>query len=128
MINVADNSCTENQNAYSMFNNFFIENRAFYEIIWKNMVWSDRPQHSASHVLCMPDKSDYKHTFRICNTCCFSTATAVIKTRLNVALIRTLPVLFWDGHFSCCYAITVYNKTNSRTLIWANLLHLCVDG
>jgi hypothetical protein len=27
-----------------MFNNFFPENRAVYEIMWKNMVQPDRPQ------------------------------------------------------------------------------------
>jgi len=27
-----------------MFNNFFSENRAFYEIMWKNIVQPDRPQ------------------------------------------------------------------------------------
>jgi hypothetical protein len=99
MINVADNSCTENRNTHFVFNTFYVENRAVYEIMWKNMVWSDRPQYSASHVLCMANKSIYKHALRICNTCYFSTATVVIQTRLNVALIRMLPVLFWDGHF-----------------------------
>jgi hypothetical protein len=27
-----------------IFNNFFFENRAFYEIMWKNKVQPDRPQ------------------------------------------------------------------------------------
>jgi len=27
-----------------MFNNFFLENCAVYEIMWKNMVQPDRPQ------------------------------------------------------------------------------------
>jgi len=27
-----------------MFNNFFKENRAVYEIVWQNMVDPDRPQ------------------------------------------------------------------------------------
>jgi len=27
-----------------MFNNFFSENRAVYEIMWKNTVETDRPQ------------------------------------------------------------------------------------
>jgi hypothetical protein len=33
----------ESQNINFMFNNFFPERHAFYEIIWKNMVDGDRP-------------------------------------------------------------------------------------
>ena len=33
------------------------------------------------------------HTFRMCNTYCFSTATVVARTRLSVGVIRTFPVL-----------------------------------
>ena len=40
--NVSNKSCTENQNTRFMFNVFF-ENRAVYEIMWKN-VKPDRPQ------------------------------------------------------------------------------------
>jgi len=32
------------------------------------------------------DTQAYKHTLRICNTYCFSTATMVARTRLNVGL------------------------------------------
>jgi len=44
--NVWGKSCWENQNTYFMFKNFFFpsENHAVYEITWKNMVESDRPQ------------------------------------------------------------------------------------
>jgi hypothetical protein len=37
-INISDKICTENQNTHFMFNNFFSENRAFDEIMWKNTV------------------------------------------------------------------------------------------
>jgi hypothetical protein len=33
-----EKSCTENQNTHFMFSNFFFENRAVYEIMWKNIV------------------------------------------------------------------------------------------
>ena len=33
MKNVSDKRCRENQNTHFMFNNFFFENRAVYEII-----------------------------------------------------------------------------------------------
>jgi len=73
-----------------MFNIFFPENRAFCEIMWKNTVQPDRPQTNA---LCMPDNKDYKLTLRICNNYCFCTATMITRTRLNITLIRVLPVL-----------------------------------
>ena len=44
MENVSDRSCRENQNTRFMFNIFSPENRAVYEIMWKNVVQPDRPQ------------------------------------------------------------------------------------
>jgi len=42
--NVSDRRSTENQNTHPVFSNFFCPgNRAFYEIMWKNMVEPDRP-------------------------------------------------------------------------------------
>ena len=35
--NVSDNGCRETQNTHFMFNIFFPEIRAVYEIMWKNM-------------------------------------------------------------------------------------------
>jgi len=44
MVNISDESCREYRNTYFMVNNFFFENRAFYEIMWKNIVGRGRPQ------------------------------------------------------------------------------------
>ena len=35
MRNISDKNCTQNQNTYFMFNKFFPENRAVYEVISK---------------------------------------------------------------------------------------------
>ena len=43
MRNVSNKICKENQNTYFMFNTFFFENRAVYEIMWKNIIQPDRP-------------------------------------------------------------------------------------
>jgi len=44
MGNVSDKSCREDQNKHFVLNNIFSsENRAVYEIMWKNMEGSDRP-------------------------------------------------------------------------------------
>jgi len=41
----ASDKCREVQNTHCMFKNFFPpENHAVYEIVWRNMVKSDRPQ------------------------------------------------------------------------------------
>ena len=44
--NVSDKSCRENQNTHFVFDNvfFFFENRAVYEIMWKNIVEQGGPQ------------------------------------------------------------------------------------
>jgi hypothetical protein len=43
--NVSDKIRRENQSTHFMFNNFFFsENRAVYEVMWKNTAQPDRPQ------------------------------------------------------------------------------------
>jgi len=44
MKNVSDKSCRESQNTHFMFSNFFSENCAVFETMWKNSVQPDRPQ------------------------------------------------------------------------------------
>jgi hypothetical protein len=41
---VSDKVCSENQNTFYDQYHFLIENRASYEIMWKNIVELDRPQ------------------------------------------------------------------------------------
>jgi hypothetical protein len=51
MGNVSDKICGENQNKF-MFNNFFFENHAIYEIVWKkNIVQLDRRHMTTAHAL-----------------------------------------------------------------------------
>jgi hypothetical protein len=74
-----------------MFNYFFLENRAIYEILWKNIVVPDTPQMTISRmrIACwLPKTID---TLSMRNTYCFSTATMVMRNRLNVTFPRTLP-------------------------------------
>jgi hypothetical protein len=48
MRNVLGKSCRKNQTARNMVNNFFFpENRAVYDMLWKNMVQPGRPQMTA---------------------------------------------------------------------------------
>jgi hypothetical protein len=39
-----------------------------------------------------------QHSLSICITYCFSTATMVMRTRLSVTAIRSLPVLFSNSY------------------------------
>jgi len=85
MRNVSDKSCTENQNTHFVFSNFFSENRAVYEIMWKNMVEPDRPQIIwRMRFACLVTKAANKHSEYI--THCFSTATLVTRTHHSVTL------------------------------------------
>ena len=56
--------------------------------MWKKAVEpaSHRWQYNVAHAHCMLNTLGYKHTLRICNTCCFSTATMVARKRLSVTL------------------------------------------
>jgi hypothetical protein len=69
-----------------VFNNFFPENSAVYEIMRKNIVELDRPQVTIwrMRTACWITKATY--TLTVCNTYCFSTATTVARTRLDVTL------------------------------------------
>jgi len=52
MRKVSDKSCRENKSTHLMFSNFFFLNRAFYEIMWKNVVDRDRPQVKIQYGTC----------------------------------------------------------------------------
>jgi len=59
------------------------------------------PDDNMAHAHCMLDTWGYKHTLRLCNTYCVSTATVVARTRLIVTFyVRKLPILlfFWNMH------------------------------
>jgi len=55
MKNVSAQSCTENRSTHFMFSNFFPDNPAIYEIMWKK-IWYSRTGHrwhNPAHALCM---------------------------------------------------------------------------
>ena len=105
MRNVSDKSCREIQNTHFMFNNFFSENCAVYEIMWKNILQPD-----TAHALCMLDDSSYRHTLVIFNIYWFlwrkngyanapkyqkyiaSLVTTSYEKRLSGSVFKHLPV------------------------------------
>ena len=52
MKNILDKICTENQTANFIFNNFFSENRATYEIMQKNMGEPETPHMTVEYGAC----------------------------------------------------------------------------
>jgi hypothetical protein len=107
--NISDIICRENQNTHFIFNNFF-----FPKI--------HRPYGAyALH-------AGYNHTLRICNTYCFSTATMVARTRLNITLY-VHGLYCWNvrkevrqGHIS---SSDITDSYNAATLWWQALLFSC---
>jgi hypothetical protein len=70
---------------------FFFENRAVYEITWKNPAEEGRPQMTIWHMRTACRITKATHTLTISNIYCFTT---VALRRLNVTFICTWPVLY----------------------------------
>ena len=87
MRNVSDKTCRENQNTHVVFSTF-LENRAVYAKMWKNIVERGRPRMTIRRmcIACWIPKATNTHTRRLCNTQCFSASTMVARTRLSVTL------------------------------------------
>jgi hypothetical protein len=64
MRNVSDKSCGQNQNTHFVFSNFSFENRAVYEIMWKNVLQLGRPQMTAwrTDIACSIPKATNTHS------------------------------------------------------------------
>jgi hypothetical protein len=102
--NVLGQSCRENQNTHFTFNNFFPPKKSCR--LWE----PDRPQMTIQHGACALHAGWLRlqtHTFRMCNSYSFSTATMVTRTHLNVTFIRTLPALSVDFTWSRCACVCV---------------------
>ena len=99
----------EKLKTHILCSNIFFENRAVYEIMWKNTVEPDRPQMAIwrMRIACWIPKAT--NTLSICNTYCSSPATMVAPSRLNVTLYER-----------CLVHCT--NHCQKHTLVWAHLL------
>jgi len=85
--NVSDRSCRGNRNPHFIFNKiFFRKSWRLWDNVAKYCRTGQATDVNMAHAHFMPDTKGYKHTLRICNTYCFSTATLVTRKRLNVTL------------------------------------------
>jgi len=74
----------EDQNTHLMLNNSFFENHAVYGIMWKKFVKPDKPQISIQCIRIAFCISKDNNTHPEYSTYCFSTATMVARSRLDV--------------------------------------------
>jgi hypothetical protein len=86
MRNVSDKSCRESQNTHFVFSNFFRKSCRLWDNVEKYGTAGQGTDGNMAHAHCVLDTRGYRHTLRICNTYCFSSATMIAGTRLNVAL------------------------------------------
>ena len=119
MRNVWDDMCRENQSTHFKFNKLFSENRAVYDIMWKNMVELGRSQVTTwrMRLACRITMARTQtHTLIVFNTCCFSTATMVKRTRLDVTFYAHCLVSSAqsrtenDRHWKYIWRTNIYRK------------------
>jgi hypothetical protein len=80
---------------FSETNFFYSENRAVYEIMWKNAVQWDRSQTTTWRIRTACWITMATETLEICNSYCVCTATMVVRTPFIVTLYCTAcPVQF----------------------------------
>ena len=93
--NVSDKHCAENRSAhFILVTFFFFEKHAGYEIMWRNLEQPDRSQMTIWRTrITFREPKGYKHALGICNIYCFPNANLIAPTRLNVNVMRTLPIL-----------------------------------
>ena len=91
-----------------MFKSLVSENRAIYEIMWRNMAEFDRPQVTIwrKRIACWIPKATNAHSDHV--TQCFTRGN---QTRITVTFIRKLPIVFIIG------TKYVYCAVRNETLI-----------
>jgi hypothetical protein len=100
MRNISDQYCRKNQNTCFIFNKIFLNKIvALWDKVKKYCTAGRATDNNMAHTHCMLDTNVCKHTFRICNTYCFSTATMVARTRIKVTL-----------HVICLSCLVLINK------------------
>ena len=70
MRNVSDKRCTENQNTFCVHFFFFRKSWCLWGSVEKYCRGGQATGGNMAHAHCMLDTYGYRHTLRICNTCC----------------------------------------------------------
>jgi hypothetical protein len=120
MSNISYNSSRENQNTHVFNYFFFFVNLAISEIMWKKHCTAIQATDDSiirAQEPCKLDNYIYRHTLRICNTYCMSTASMVTRAFLNVTSLSIWPVLF------SITACSVDTGTSHNIVNWPQHLH-----
>ena len=133
MRKVSDKSCRENQNTHFVFNAFFFfyENRAVYEIMWKNMVERGRLQMTIwrARIACWITKAT--DTLKICNTYCFPTATTVTRT-FHIATLHVQGIInlhhFCEQPFDISFTTKFQAVALNRSYRWRTQMFRKSEG
>jgi len=107
--NVSDKICRENKKAHFIFSEFFFsfENRAVYQVMWKNTIPPGSPQKTVRRLRVDAEYLGLQtHTFGICSTYCITAKTMVARTRLNVTLCTLAGLSFFKSKFICLFSTT----------------------
>jgi hypothetical protein len=84
------------------------------EKIWYSQT-GHRWQYNTAHALCVLDNYGYRHTLRMCNTYCFSTATVVTRTHQVLCYTYSACVVITDTVFCAVRTEFVYIKQVNLT-------------
>ena len=98
MRNVSDKSYRENQNPHFVFSNIFFENRAFYEIMWKNIVERGRPYMTIWRMRIACRIPNATNTHSGCLTLIAFPPQQWLTSGPQCYVVRTLPVLFYVSY------------------------------
>jgi len=97
MRNISDKRRRENQNTHFVFSNFFRQSCGLWDNVEK--ILQRRTLYRWKYGVCALHAGYLRlhiHTLRLCNTHCFSTATMVARTRVNVTLyVLCLMMVEW---------------------------------
>jgi len=102
MKNVSEESCIKYLNTHFMLSNFFFENHATYEIIWKNAVKCGRPKKTTwhMHTACWIPKATNIHTGCVI-IIALPLQQKIARMRLNVMLdLHSLSFCFLKFHLA----------------------------
>ena len=116
MRSISGNSYRENQNTQFIFSNFILKNSAIYEVMWKNIADTGRPQMTiwCMHIACWLPKI---HTQESKDLIC-----AVAETWNH-------PYQNFKGYFiSCPWCMWYLYKDIALIVLthWGRVMHICV--
>ena len=119
MSNILHSISRENQNTHVFNELFFRKSCHFWDNVEKYSTAIQATEDSIirAHEPCKLDNYIYRHTLRICNTYCMSTASMITRALVNVTSTPTWPVLF------SITACSVDTGTSHYIVNWPQHLH-----